>query len=86
MKLSTKEQARLFAEGFQKGREAGIAHAASASKKALRQLAYVKMRVATLARWRRYAIDRLGVGLQTVGEIDKESKRRAVSASGGAKP
>ena len=75
MKLTTKEQAELFAAGFEKGRKAGIAHARKAYGNQESRISYARKRVATLARWRRYAIDRLGIGPKIVAEIDRDSKR-----------
>jgi hypothetical protein len=75
MKLPTKEAAKLFADGFEKGREAGIAHASKEQTKATKRLAYIRYRAKALARWRRYAIDRLGLGPVLVTEIDKASRK-----------
>jgi hypothetical protein len=74
-RLSTKEQAKLFADGYQKGYEAGTAQEVNANAKIRRQLAYARKRVAYLATWRRFAIDRFGLGPQNVAEADRAAKK-----------
>jgi len=70
-----KEQAELFAKGWQKGYETGKAHGEKLEANAERRREYSRNRVAQLAKWRRFAIERLGIGPKVVAEIDRESKR-----------
>lgn len=65
-----KQKAELFADGFLKGRAAGMKDA----RRLVRSSAYARKRVAYLAHWRKYAIDRLGIGTELVEEIDKAAK------------
>ena len=74
-KPSVREHAELFAEAWQKGYETATAHSARMAAKEASRAAYAKKRVAQLARWRKFAIDRLSIGLKLVAEIDRESKR-----------
>lgn len=63
--------AEIFAEAWMKGRKDGL----RVTERYLRRLRYAQKRVARLARWRRYAIERLAIGPELLKEIDREAKR-----------
>lgn len=77
-KPTTLELAELFAEAWTKGHEVGAAHGLRLTAKQASRLAYAQKRAVQLARWRKYAIERLGIGGKLVQEIDRESKRSLV--------
>lgn len=67
---TVKQNAELFAKGFMKGRKTGMKDA----KRLIKSAAYARQRIAFLAKWRKYAIDRLGIGPKLVEEIDKSAR------------
>jgi hypothetical protein len=67
---TAKENAELFGLAYMRGRKGGLKEA----KRLIRSAAYARKRIAFLARWRKYAIDRLGLGPQLVEEIDKKAR------------
>jgi hypothetical protein len=76
----TRRQAEAFAKGYEKGRSAGIVHVENVASKKLKRVKYLEQRVARLARWRRFAIDRLLIGRVIVTEIDRDSKANTGTA------
>jgi len=69
-----RDQAEAFAIAWEKGYAAGAKHGIKIVAKDRGQMAHAKKRAVQLARWRRYAINRLGLGKQLVAEIDREAK------------